>query len=411
MSEQSKIQMKTPFLLQFASSDQSPKCQPERHLTKPRSAVLALGLLMAVALMGTPQTGKAQAVWSGLVTPGDWNTGANWTGGNAPGTSDVASFSTNNGNQIIRLTIPNTQVAGLVFSNTGTTTIQGDGTNRTLSLGSAGITINAGAGAVNLGLSNPNGVGLTLTANQTWTNNSSNTLTKGNRVGISFGGFVLTIGGTGNTTSATSLSGAGGSVIKTGTGTLSLTGGSSSYTGTTTVSGGSMLISGATDINGTSRLSVASGVTFTNNSTTAAFTKSLTLAEGAIIRGTNGFTPTSISLTGDLSGALFTTFALGTTSLTKAGAFDLTLSNINVGTYSVFSGSSIGGTFGTLVVNGTGLSDIGSGNFSGSVGGFGYTFTNATNQLSVIPEPRAWALMAVGLFALIVMRRRRIAQS
>ena len=318
--------------------------------------------------------------------------------------------STNNGNQFIRLT-GTTQAAGLVFSNTGNTTIQGNGTNQTLNLGSAGITINAGAGAVNLGLTNPNGVGLALTANQTWTNNSSNTLTKGNRVGISFGGFALTISGTGNTTSATSLSGAGGSVIKTGTGTLSLTGGNSTYTGSTTVSVGTMLISGATDINGTSRLSVASGATFTNNSTTAAFTKSLTLAEGAIIGGTNGFTPTSISLTGDLSGASFTTFALGTTPLTKAGAFDLTLSNINVGTYSLFSGGFIGGTFGTLVVNGIGLSDIGSGNFSGSVGGFDYTFTNATNQLSVIPEPRAWALMAVGLFALIVMRRRRIAQS
>jgi len=319
--------------------------------------------------------------------------------------------STNNGNQIIRLTIPNTQVAGLVFSNTGTTTIQGDGTNRTLSLGSAGITINAGAGAVNLGLTNPNGVGLALTANQTWTNNSSNTLTKGNRVGISFGGFELTIGGTGNTTSNTSLSGVGGSIIKTGAGTLSLTSGSSTYTGSTTVSVGTMVLSGASNINGTSSLSVASGATFTNNSTNEAFTKSLSLAEGAIIDGTNGFTPTSISLTGDLSGGLFTTFALGTTSLTKAGAFDLTLSNIATGTYSLFSGSSIGGTFGTVVVNGTGLSDLGSGNFSGSVGGFDYTFTNATNQLAVIPEPSAWALISVGLFALIVMQRRRLVVS
>lgn len=297
-----------------------------------------------------------------------------------------------------------------MFSNTGTTTIQGDGTNRTLNLGSAGITINAGAGAVNLGLTNPNGVGLTLLADQTWTNNSSNTLTKGNRVGIAIGGFALTIGGTGNTTSNTSLSGAGGSIIKTGAGTLSLNSGGA-YTGATTVSGGTMILSGAFNINPTSSLSVASGATFTNNSTDAAFTKSLTLAEGAIIDGTNGFTPTSISLTGDLSGGLFTTFALGTTSLTKAGAFDLTLSNIATGTYSLFSGSSIGGTFGTVVVNGIGLSDLGSGNFSGSVGGFDYTFTNATNQLAVIPEPSAWALISVGLFALIVMQRRRLVVS
>ena len=371
------------------------------------------------ALVAIPIAQAGNVTWTGTTTPGDWNTGSNWVGSSAPSTTDTAVFSSINSAQVIRVhgTDATTKtIAGMVFSNTGTTAIEGGnaagtGSNTSLIIGSGGITINSGAGAVTLGNSGtPFRLAVALSADQAWTNNSSSLFTKqgaGNSA-ISLGNFTLTISGSGNTTINPVIGSTGGGLIKSGTGTLTLTASAHTYTGATTVTSGTLIItSSQTSINSTSGLSVASGAKFTNNNASIAYSKSLTLAEGALINGVGAFAPTAMTITADLSNG-FTTFALGTTSLTKAGNLELTLSGVSDGTYTIFSGSALSSQFTTMSIGGVSLTSGGSGNFSGLAGGKSYSFTNSTNELLVaIPEPATWALLAFSLTTVMVLRRRR----
>jgi hypothetical protein len=159
-------------------------------------------------------------------------------------------------------------------------------------------------------------------------------------------------------------------------------------------------------------VSVASGATFTNSSSVA-FNKALTLAEGAILNGAGvtgaEFTPTAMTITADLTGGAYTTFALGATGLTKAGNMEFTLSGITAGSYEIFSGSALSGTFSTMKIGGVSLGSLGGGNFGGTVAGFTYSFLDSTNTLGItaVPEPATWALLAFSLTTVMVLRRRR----
>ncbi|MEI6035575.1 MAG: PEP-CTERM sorting domain-containing protein, partial [Verrucomicrobiae bacterium] len=133
------------------------------------------------------------------------------------------------------------------------------------------------------------------------------------------------------------------------------------------------------------------------------YNKGLTLAEGATLSGTGTFAPAGMTLTANLADG-FTTIALGNL-LTRANNLELTLTGITVGTYTLFSGT-VNGTFATMSIGGSSLTGAG-GNFSGTVGGNAYSFTNADNQLVVtIPEPSTCALLAAGLIVLAALRRR-----
>jgi hypothetical protein len=141
------------------------------------------------------------------------------------------------------------------------------------------------------------------------------------------------------------------------------------------------------------------------------------LQEGATLissAASSTFAPTSLTLSGNLSDG-WTTIALTNsggeaTLLTKSGALTLTLTGINDGTYSLTSATGFTGTFTSANVNGGGLATTdGGATFTGTVGGFNYTFTNANDQLIIvaIPEPATWALLAFGLTTVMVLRRRR----
>jgi len=374
-------------------------------------------LAAIVPLVAIPIAQAGDVTWTGATSPGDWNTGSNWSGSSAPLTTDTAVFSSINSAQVIRVYGTDATaktIGGMVFSNTGSTAIEGGnaaggGANTTLTIGSGGITINSGAGAVTLGASgSPLRLAVNLSADQAWTNNSSNLLFKtgSGSSAISLGNFALTISGSGDTSINPVIGSTGGGLIKSGAGTLTVSG-NSTYTGATVVNEGTLILNFSTSsINSSSGVSVASGATFNNSSNSTTYSKPLTLAEGALITGSGAFAPTAMTITADLSDG-FTTFALGTTSLTKAGNLELTLSGVSDGTYTLFSGSALSSEFTTMSIGGVFLASGGSGNFSGAAGGKSYTFSNSTNELLVaIPEPATLALLAFGLTTVLVLRRR-----
>ena len=251
--------------------------------------------LFAVAIAALVATPVAQAnnfTWTGTTSPGDWNTGSNWVGSSAPSTTDTAVFSSTNSTQVIRVygTDATTKtIGGLVFSNNGTTAIEGGnatggGSNTSLTIGSGGITMNAESGNVTLGNGgSPLRLAVNIGANQTWTNNSNSTLSKtaggGVANAINLQTYTLTISGSGNTTTGTVISG-NGSLIKSGAGTLSLSG-NNTYSGGTTVSAGNLTLAGAGNF-GTGSLTVSGG---TLNFGAGSFTNTLQAVTGGVING------------------------------------------------------------------------------------------------------------------------------
>ena len=120
-----------------------------------------------------------------------------------------------------------TGIAGMTFANTGTTLIDaGAAGSQTLTVGTSGITINAGRGAVTIGDPN-NQTPITMNGTQQWTNNSSNVFTVVNAANN--GGNTLTIAGSGTTSFGGGISGGGG-LTTTGAGGITLSG-NTSYTG------------------------------------------------------------------------------------------------------------------------------------------------------------------------------------
>ncbi|MGC4003173.1 MAG: autotransporter-associated beta strand repeat-containing protein [Pirellulales bacterium] len=176
---------------------------------------------------------KATAYYWGT-TNGTWQVAGNWTtdptgstivGSGIPAQTDTVIFNGSAifGNETISLNAA-TSVLGMTFANTGTTVLKSDTTTaRILTIGTGGITINSGAGAVTIGDAT-NGTTITLGGTQTWTNNSANTLTIANAV--TMGTNPLTIDGTGTTT----INGVIGGTVASGTTALTIGSGAGSTT-------------------------------------------------------------------------------------------------------------------------------------------------------------------------------------
>jgi hypothetical protein len=144
-----------------------------------RCRLAALAVLLCLCL---PRPVEAATWWWNTTTAGLWTTVSNWSdnptsGGTAPGTApganDDAVFdqSSVNGIVVVRLSADQS-IGGLTFANTGTTSITGTAATRTLTIGTGGITVNAGAGPVTLGVNTGTSVNIALGGSQSWTNNS-----------------------------------------------------------------------------------------------------------------------------------------------------------------------------------------------------------------------------------------------
>ncbi len=211
------------------------------------------------AFLSIQSAHAATIYWDGTGT--GWDVAANWSTAVGfttpdpaaiPGASDVAFFSIStitNTAQTVNLNA-NQAALGLIFlgTNSATTTLLGGETDRALTLGTSGIAVNSGAGAVSIGSSTAGqGAAITLGGSQTWTNNSTNTLTIENAV--TNGANNLIVNGSGNTTVNGAIGNGAGALTMSGAGTLTLSG-ANTYTGTTTVSKGTLNVTGS--LNGTS---------------------------------------------------------------------------------------------------------------------------------------------------------------
>ncbi len=292
------------------------------------NAVLALGLMLAFALPASAQTTN---YWDG--PSGSWGTVANWsTDPNnstpnpvaVPGNTVDVVFNISSASQNTNVTLDATRSAlSLTFNNTGTTLLRGNSavtTARILTLGSGGITLNSGAGAVTIGdtPATYGAVNMTLSGTQTWKNDSSNLLTLSGTT--SLGANKLTLAG----------SGAGG---------ITLSGIISSTTAGNGVEvdmsgGGIGTLSAANTFNG--GLTIKSGTVSLGNATAA--------GAGAVTLGGVG---TSATL--DLNGASRTIAGvLGTAGL----AANQTITNTALSTGTLTLTGAVTSTFGGLIKDG-----------------------------------------------------------
>ena len=212
----------------------------------------------AASLLAAMSYASAQTTvnWEGDVS-NLWATGGNWDiAPTSSLTANIANFNLSSyGGLIFAPTVGTaTSIAGITIgASNGAMTLT---TGGLLTIGGSGISIASGAGAFTISGST------TLGAAQSWLNNSANLFTFG---AVTNGGFLLTIGGSGNATASGIISGSGG-LTKSGAGSLTLTG-ANDYTGATTISRGILMLSGASGAITGSNVNVRGGTLVLDNST------------------------------------------------------------------------------------------------------------------------------------------------
>lgn len=332
----------------------------------------------------------ATIIWENSAT--NFNAGANWVGGTAPGAGDIASFQAATASFQPQLTA-NISVSGLEFiAGTAAWTFSGNSGTRTLTIGTGGILNNSS----NTQTFNQGNLAIALSAAATFSSNGTGGLNFGSTLsGFSIGANLLTLSGTSlsaNNLIAEAISGSGG-IAKTGSGLWTLSGNSSGMTGNVSISAGTLRATTSANALGTGTLTLAGGelelahtanlnfgrnTTVTANATitadrTAASatsithtlgtlsigTQTLTIDRGANVTGSGigGITFGATTLTGDatFSTSANTTLTLGALndggvarSITKSGTGSLTLTGAAT---SLVDGTSVNISAGTLNSN------------------------------------------------------------
>lgn len=143
---------------------------------------LSLGCVLAA---GLTTVSAAPLYWDG--PSAGWDLLGNWSTTAAaaapdpaavPGALDDVTFNIDpvDGATVVSLNGPRA-ARSLVFNNTGTTLLQGGSANSPLAIGAGGITVDAAAGAATIGSATaPQQVNVSLSASQTWLNNSATPL-------------------------------------------------------------------------------------------------------------------------------------------------------------------------------------------------------------------------------------------
>lgn len=263
---------------------------------------------------------------------------------------------------------------------------------------------------------------------------------------------TLTLGGNDQTASygGTILAGTGvTAVTKIGAGTQTLSG-ANTYTGVTTISAGTLILAssgtianssgvnlGTSGSHGTLDLTSKASFDFGSLQSVTGFgTINIGSGKAVTIAGifAPGNSPGQVNVTGNLAlaGTTASTFELagnggvkGTdfdnTTATGTMAYAGTLSIVSFGGYSIdtninltyslfdFTGGYTGNFSGVTVAGTALVFDSGTNTWGASNGGntAHYTFSLASGDLTVVPEPATWGLLAFSLTTVMVLRRRR----
>jgi autotransporter-associated beta strand protein len=336
-------------------------------LGKAFPCAITLSLLAAL-----PAVYAADGTWTGG-TSVTWATGTNWSGSTVPGgtaaNADIVTFNSS-AYSFAPTAVSNYFVGGLSFgaSNTGSLTLTSATNNNRLNVGSSGIQMTSGSGAVTFGAASSQGIN--VTSNQSWTNNSASLLTV-NRVAVddlaATGTYTVTING----------SGTGGVTVPSNVADLNnsadasrklaviinSTGGATNFANSSTYSGGTTLTAGILQVGG------ASAGTSGAPTSSALGTGSLALNGGTLSSGaTNNrtvFNPTTIG--GNVT--------LGDATNNGVLTFD-TAVGLTGGTRALTTATGSGATFSGVVSNG-GITKLGAGTLTLS-GAAANTYTGLT---------------------------------
>jgi len=309
---------------------------------KPKSRLSRrLSLATAIALGAIPAANAASTYqWTGTTDGNLSGTTTDYSPNGTPGSADTIEFNAasytnaptaNAAMGIGELWFAAGDTAGVTFgSGTGLLTLSG--------VSGEGIQIDSGSGAVNTGSAK-----FALAGNQSWTNNSANTLTVGGTITNTANTtpYTLTLNGTGNTALSGIISNGGTTgtlaLTKSGTGTLTLSG-ANTYSGATTISAGTLQV-------GNSAAFGSGAVTVSNGSVLQAGASGYTLAN-AFTFGTGGGVIDTQSYNMTMSGS----WGASANSITKIGSGKLTYSNAASNTTAI----PIYLKQGTLSITGTG---------------------------------------------------------
>jgi autotransporter-associated beta strand protein len=264
-------------------------------------------------------------------------------------------FGTVSGGQIVRFTggtalAPNSNSATTNFTTTPTDAGYTSGKLTLLSgthaTNSLSITATPGTATLDLGaqtLSFASG-GLLMTG-------SGDYIVQNGTLGASAAELIVQQLGTGKLTVSSAISGSTGSLTKSGSGTLALTG-TNTYTGVTTIADGTLAVSGGNALANAGQVLLAnkSGAVFRVESSETIGS----LSGGGAVGGEVALASGTVT-TGDVNNATYAGTITGSGALTKAGSGLWTLSGAN--SYSGLTTVSAGGL---RITNGAALGDTGS---------------------------------------------------
>ncbi len=261
-----------------------------------------------------------------------------------------------------------------------------------LNVGSGGITLATG-GTVSSSIRLGDG---TVGSFANWSSSANMTLTDA-ATGTTFNTLDSVDGTTARTVSLSGILSGAGRFVKTGAGTITLSG-ANTHSGGVSVNGGTLASATSGSALGTGAVTIGGGALQIGAAGISGIA-SLTVNTGALNTASGTVTTTGAFA---LIGGTWTVGAAADTL--TAGSFNLTGGTIDLSNILDVNKT----TSGYSLITGTGISSLTSANFSGGTAGYLYGLdTNGNLVVTPVPEPSTYGLIGAGALAAALARRRK----